>query len=256
MAITKNSFLKITPITPDIGGTDTTTSIARTFTHRVEDLTTLGVYFDGQLIQADTEPVILTDAKFYYTVSTSLTTVNAGSFVIGDWYQIKTTGDTNFVSIGADSTTVGVAFVATGIGSGTGTAYSLSKTIPGTDTITITIKPNTTYVGNGYATGSSTGGSASFNNNVMTLTVAPSVGSIVIGQTLTAAGVESGAHITALLTGTLNVVGSTYTVWTPTTSTGVIGAESITTGHDASTSAFLSSDSFIVSYYYNQYTEV
>jgi len=177
MAITKNSFLKITPITPDIGGVDTTTSIERTFTHRVEDLTTLGVYFDGQLIQADTEPVILTDAKFYYTVSTSLTTVNAGSFVIGDWYQIKTTGDTNFVSVGADSTTVGVAFIATGIGSGTGTAYALSKTTPGTDTITIAIKPNSTYRGVGYASGSST-------------------------------------------------------------------------------SAFLSSDSFLVSYYYNQYTEV
>jgi len=46
----------------------------------------------------------------------------AGSFVIGRRYRITTLGDTNFTLIGASANTVGIYFVATGIGSGTGTA--------------------------------------------------------------------------------------------------------------------------------------
>ncbi|MDW5443222.1 pilus assembly protein [Polaromonas sp. SM01] len=48
--------------------------------------------------------------------------VNAGSFVTGTTYTITTVGTTNFTSIGAASNTVGVAFTATGAGSGTGVA--------------------------------------------------------------------------------------------------------------------------------------
>jgi hypothetical protein len=50
------------------------------------------------------------------------TTVNAGSFIVGQKYVIKFVGTTNFVAIGASSNTVGVEFTATGVGSGTGTA--------------------------------------------------------------------------------------------------------------------------------------
>lgn len=50
-------------------------------------------------------------------------TVNAGSFVVGREYQILTVGDTNFTAIGASANTVGINFTATGVGSGTGTAY-------------------------------------------------------------------------------------------------------------------------------------
>jgi hypothetical protein len=52
----------------------------------------------------------------------TVTTVNAGSFVIGKRYRITTVGSTNFTTIGAGANTVGVIFQATGIGSGTGTA--------------------------------------------------------------------------------------------------------------------------------------
>jgi hypothetical protein len=54
-----------------------------------------------------------------YTITSS---ASAGGFVIGVTYVIETVGTTNFVSIGAASSTIGVVFVATGIGSGTGTA--------------------------------------------------------------------------------------------------------------------------------------
>lgn len=47
----------------------------------------------------------------------------AGTFTIGRTYVIKTVGTTNFVAIGAASNTVGLAFVATGAGAGSGDAY-------------------------------------------------------------------------------------------------------------------------------------
>jgi len=49
-------------------------------------------------------------------------TTNAGSFVIGQAYTIVTVGSTRFTVIGASTDSVGTVFIATGIGSGTGTA--------------------------------------------------------------------------------------------------------------------------------------
>ena len=54
--------------------------------------------------------------------STAGSTVTAGSFVIGNQYSILTIGTTDFTTIGASANTIGIAFVATGVGSGTGTA--------------------------------------------------------------------------------------------------------------------------------------
>ncbi len=56
------------------------------------------------------------------TISATLTTTTAGSFVIGIVYKIITVGSTNFTLIGASANTVGISFTATGIGTGTGTA--------------------------------------------------------------------------------------------------------------------------------------
>ncbi len=47
---------------------------------------------------------------------------DAGSFVVGTTYTILYIGTTDFTEIGATSNTVGVSFVATGAGSGTGVA--------------------------------------------------------------------------------------------------------------------------------------
>lgn len=49
-------------------------------------------------------------------------TINAGSFVAGQWYEITTVGTTTWTAIGATSNTLGVIFLATGVGSGTGQA--------------------------------------------------------------------------------------------------------------------------------------
>lgn len=54
----------------------------------------------------------------------ALSTVSAGSFVVGHPYVITSVGTTNFTSIGAYSNTVGLQFTASGVGSGTGTAQT------------------------------------------------------------------------------------------------------------------------------------
>lgn len=48
--------------------------------------------------------------------------VNAGSLVVGTWYEISTVGTTDWTLVGAASSTQGVVFQATGVGTGTGVA--------------------------------------------------------------------------------------------------------------------------------------
>jgi hypothetical protein len=52
--------------------------------------------------------------------------ITAGNFVVGKTYNIVAVGSTNFTLIGADSNTVGVSFIATGVGAGTGTANDIT----------------------------------------------------------------------------------------------------------------------------------
>jgi|11BtaG_2_1085332.scaffolds.fasta_scaffold03731_2 hypothetical protein len=52
----------------------------------------------------------------------NLAATDAGSFIVGKAYTIKTVGTTDFTAIGASGNTVGVTFTATGVGSGSGTA--------------------------------------------------------------------------------------------------------------------------------------
>jgi hypothetical protein len=53
-------------------------------------------------------------------------TVNAGSFVSGQWYEILFVGTTSWTGIGAASITAGTIFLATGAGTGTGNARALA----------------------------------------------------------------------------------------------------------------------------------
>jgi hypothetical protein len=59
------------------------------------------------------------------------------SIVAGNRYIIQSVGNSNFVSIGAESNTVGVVFVATGVGSGTGHAGSYLGYVPYSNEISI-----------------------------------------------------------------------------------------------------------------------
>lgn len=63
------------------------------------------------------------------------TFVNAGSFNIGTTYVITSIGTTDFTLIGSTSNAIGTKFVATGIGSGTGTAGEPVSATNGTLTL-------------------------------------------------------------------------------------------------------------------------
>lgn len=51
-----------------------------------------------------------------------ISNVTAGAFVVGSTYTITSVGTTNFTLVGASANTVGTKFVASGVGTGTGTA--------------------------------------------------------------------------------------------------------------------------------------
>jgi hypothetical protein len=84
------------------------------------------IHIPGEDIFIDLPPVlVLNEGRGYINpprVTAYLPTVNAGSFVIGTTYYIITVGSTDFTAIGATSNTVGVSFIATGVGSGNGVA--------------------------------------------------------------------------------------------------------------------------------------
>jgi hypothetical protein len=64
--------------------------------------------------------------------------VQAGAFIPGRTYTIATLGTTDFTAVGAASNTVGVSFVATAPGSGSGTAYTnYSWSTPQTQIVTV-----------------------------------------------------------------------------------------------------------------------
>lgn len=86
------------------------------FTGAYYDTSATGTYFGYK-----------TSTTFIGTGSGSLTTISqtlvvAGSFTIGQPYQINFIGTTDFTLIGASSNTIGLTFVATGPGAGTGSA--------------------------------------------------------------------------------------------------------------------------------------
>lgn len=97
----------------------------------------IGIQSDGTTL---TSALVSWDAagdpvEYYEVLYKPLTTeVSAGSFVIGDEYQIKTVGTTDFTAIGADSNTVGLFFRATDVGSGTGVAYDAENNFAFTTT--------------------------------------------------------------------------------------------------------------------------
>ena len=81
------------------------------------DVTARDGFFDSNLFDAfpfdfGTKPNIQTE-------------FTAGTFIIGETYRIETLGTTDFTTVGAVSNQKGEVFVATGVGSGTGTATSL-----------------------------------------------------------------------------------------------------------------------------------
>lgn len=177
-------------------------------------------------------------------------TVTAGAFVIGTSYKIISAGSTSFTAIGAANNNVGTVFVATGVGSGTGTAYEVYNTNlnPGegyaTGTLTATFSAPTItssglqYTATGTATVSATTAAVvtgSIATTVLTVTGVTS-GTLGGGQVLTGTNVTAGTRILYQLTGTTGGVGtyklsasSTASSTTITASTTKISATTLST---------------------------
>jgi hypothetical protein len=89
------------------------------FTANSSPVATANIVSDGQptgnLGYINTAPIIA-------TFNSAITTVTAGSFVVGVAYVIVSLGNTNWAAVGANNASVGAIFTATGVGSGTGTA--------------------------------------------------------------------------------------------------------------------------------------
>lgn len=118
----------------------------------------------------DTLPATATTAGDVYKIASIGTgsPVNAGSFVIGQVYGIKTVGTTDFTLIGASSNTVGVIFTATGPGSGSGDAF-----LNPTD-FTLIGSPNNTVGTIFTATGVGTGtGTVTYNGTLPVVAITP-----------------------------------------------------------------------------------
>ncbi len=150
MTLTPNSFLKV--ISGSVLSADVTAgNITRTYSSRIEDPTTIVVYYNGQEILGGQSPYTAS-SKYYYNYILTYDSTTAGSFIVGNYYKITSIGTTDFTLIGAATNTVGLTFIATGVGSGTGTASNLDTT---KSSIEFIISPSLTYEGPGYASGTS-----------------------------------------------------------------------------------------------------
>ena len=77
--------------------------------------------------------------KYTYSISSATSAISgaadgvtdAGAFVTGRKYQIKTVGNTDFTAVGSADNNVGTIFTATGAGSGTGDAYDVLVYVTG-----------------------------------------------------------------------------------------------------------------------------
>jgi hypothetical protein len=74
-------------------------------------------------------------------------TFTAGTFEIGVPYTIVSVGTTDFTLIGASSNTIGISFVATGVGVGTGTASGLKPILPADQSYPDTNTVRATFTG-------------------------------------------------------------------------------------------------------------
>ena len=164
------------------------------------------VLYGPYLLQtaAGTTYSILASSAATSTANTS-TNTTAGSFVVGNTYQIVTVGTTDYTLIGASANTVGVIFNATGVGSGTGTAKLVGvpsfQTISGSQTVTCYLDNHGYLVGNTFYVGVSTTVGGITLSGLYTVLTVPSASSFTFAAANTA---SSSAGPTAMNSGNVN----------------------------------------------------
>ena len=84
----------------------------------------------GEISQLNVIATISDGTPVQYELKSGVSTIQAGSFVIGQEYTIVTSGTTDYIAIGSANNKVGTIFTATDIGSGTGTASLGTNKLP------------------------------------------------------------------------------------------------------------------------------
>lgn len=98
------------------GGSYTITTVGTTdFVAIGASSNTIGVSFTATAVGTGTGTV---------SINNLVGSTNVTAIIPGITYTIRTVGDTNFMALGATSNTIGVSFVATAVGTGTGTVTS------------------------------------------------------------------------------------------------------------------------------------
>jgi hypothetical protein len=104
------------------------------YTYPTPQIPSLGSVYIGTNPKENIKAFTVADTTFFLNTSKTvelipqdnvqspIVPVTAGFFVVGKAYTIFATGTTNFTLIGASSNAVGTLFVATGVGTGNGTA--------------------------------------------------------------------------------------------------------------------------------------
>ena len=148
----------------------------------------------------------ITAASAAITTANTSTNYTGGAFVVGNTYQIVTTGGTSFTTIGASANTVGIIFNATGTGAGiTGTAKLVGvpafQVTSGSQTVTCYLDNHGYSVGSSFYVGVSTtvGGVTLFG--LYTILTVPSASSFTFSAANTA---SSSAGPTAMNSGNVN----------------------------------------------------
>lgn len=105
-------------------GTDASTNIINVMSYENLIINTPVIFTE---VNVNTGDEIFTSSNIiagttYYVQELTSSLVSAGSFIVGRAYTIESVGSTNFINVGAVSNTIGVSFIATGIGSGSGNA--------------------------------------------------------------------------------------------------------------------------------------
>lgn len=154
-------------------------------------------------------------AGFNPLLASSGVHLTAGSFVVGTLYRIITVGNTNWYAIGLDSGLTpqeGQVFVATGVGSGTGTAAAL---VSGkADFIEVAAKVDQSLITNTLGKGalitfgtfaSSAIAFTGDTNSNTTISNVSSTAGLRVGQAISGAGIPLGTTITVVGSGTLTI---------------------------------------------------
>lgn len=116
---------------------------------------------DGTSTGAGAGRIVRQKGAHKFLVAATASQVSAGSFIVGQAYQIVDPSDTSWTSIGGPATAAaGDIFTATGVGSGSGTAYAVGQCI-----LQNTGSPDAGYMSIAFSVGDSTDVYASYITN-------------------------------------------------------------------------------------------